>query len=77
MTTTTNSYEIEFFSSERLTEFWQMVESLLKFSSIPVLIFVAIACAGLLLPFIIQAFKKGTDPDADKKNEDYDIKYYD
>lgn len=72
---TSNPYEIEFFTSARLSEFWDMIAGLLKFASIPVLIFVAISGVGLLITAIIFAFKKGADPE--ETDRDYDIKYYD
>lgn len=68
-------YDHTFFTSQRLAEFWEMVEGLLKLASPSVLIFVAISAVGMLLLLVIRAFKKGANSQDDDK--DYDIKYYD
>lgn len=67
-------YDIEFWNSVRLTEFWDMVGGLLKFVSPGVLITVAIIGVGMLLTIVINAFKQGAEDDDDK---DYEIKHYD
>ena len=70
-----NQYEHSFFDKARLAEFWDIVAGLLKLASPSVLIFVAIACVGMILTAAIVAFRKGADDD--DHDEDYDIKYYD
>ena len=72
-----SDYEIEFFSSERLAELWEIFASLVKFASPGILISVAFTAAGLLLTFVVIAFRKGANTDEDERERDYDIKYYD
>lgn len=47
-----------FFTKDRMFEMWGWVESLLKLASPAVLIAVAILSVGLLLPIIVNTFKK-------------------
>ena len=71
-----SDYEIEFFTSERLSELWEIFANLIKFASPGILISISFAAAGLLLTFVIIAFRKGVYDD-DEKERDFDIKYYD
>ena len=70
-----NEYEHTFFNKARLAEFWDIVAGLLKFASPSVLIFVAVACVGMVLTAAIVAFRKGADDE--ERDKDFDIKYYD
>lgn len=68
-------YDVTFWDSARLKEFWGIVESLLKFASPSVLIAVAIIAVGMVMTLVIYAFKKGANQD--NRDDDFDIKYYD
>ena len=69
-----SAYKIEFWSSDRLDEFWEMVEELTKFSAPGIMIYVAIMLVGFLLIMVVRSFKQATkDKDDD---DDFDIKYY-
>lgn len=68
-------YEHTFYTPERLEELFEMFTSLVKLASPGFLIWVAITMAGLLLTFIVHAFRKGADQD-DDDDRDYDIKHY-
>ena len=73
------SYEIEFWNSGRLQEFWDMAAAMLKFAAPGVLIAVAIIGVGMLLTIVIAAFKKGADDDDRRRrddDDDFDVKYY-
>lgn len=66
-------YDVKFFTSARMNEFWDMVSGLLKFSSPSVLIFVGIMAVGMVLTIVIRAIKTNENDD----DKDYDIHYYD
>jgi len=67
-------YEIDFWNNARLSEFWDMVTSVLKFASPGVLIMVAVAMVGLLFSIVIGAVKQASNKNKD--DDDFDIKYY-
>lgn len=71
-------YEADFWTSSRLSELWDIVGVLLKFVAPGLMIVVAIIGVGMLLKYIIDAFKQGADDERrNQDEEDYEVKYYD
>lgn len=70
-----SEYKIDFWSSNRLNEFWEMVEELTKFSAPGIMIYVAITLVGFLLIIVVRSFKQATKNENDD-DEDFDIKHY-
>lgn len=68
-------YDVTFFTPERYSELWAMLEGLLKLASPSVLIVVAIFMVGMVLLWIIRIFKTGSDKE--DSDDDFDIHYYD
>jgi len=66
-----------FFTTQRLSVFWDYVGALIKYIAPAIMIAVAIAIVGMVLNVIITAFRKGADSeDRRKDDDDYDMKYY-
>lgn len=68
-------YDVEFWNTSRMHEFWDMVSGLLTFASPSVLIAISVLAAGMFLMIVIKAMKQSADDDRD--DEEYEIKYYD
>lgn len=63
--------DIQFFTPERMSEFWSMLKSALGVAAPAVMISFAVSAVGLLLKVLIGSFKKKDD-----KEKDYDVYRY-
>lgn len=67
-------FDIQFFTAERMEEFWSMVFSLVKFAAPGFLISLAFFFVGLLLKIVVSVFRQASDKDDD--DDDFEYKYY-
>ena len=68
--------EINFFTEERMAEFWGYVQMLLKTSMPSVMMVVALMAAGMIITIVIAAFKKAASDKEEKDDDDYEIRHY-
>lgn len=69
--------EFNFFTKERMDEFWGYVATLLKMASPSAMIVIAVIAVGMVLTIAIAAFKKATkENDDDNENDDYEVRHY-
>lgn len=75
-----NNYNIpsmNFFTKDRMLEFWGYVRELLLATSPMVMLGVAIIAVGLLLGIIISMFKQANREDNDNDHDDdYEVRHY-
>lgn len=64
--------QIEFWTSENMNEFWSYVRMLLETASPGIMLVAAVSAVGLLIPIIVNAFKKASDD----HEKDYDYEEY-
>jgi hypothetical protein len=66
--------QIDFYTPERMTEFWGYVQELLETTSPGVMLWFSVVAVGMLLGIIVNAWKQGSK---DKDDDDeYDIRHY-
>ncbi|GEM02003.1 hypothetical protein SAMN05421839_12534 [Halolactibacillus halophilus] len=65
--------KIEFFTDARLSEMWGYIKMLLEMVAPGVMIFFAIATAGLLISIIAKSFRQASK---EKDGHDYDYQEY-
>jgi hypothetical protein len=65
--------QIEFFTEARLNEMWGYIKMLLEMVAPGVMIFFAIATAGILISIIAKSFRQASK---EKDDHDYDYQEY-
>lgn len=67
--------QIKFFTEARLSEMWGYIKMLLEMVAPGVMIFFAIATAGILISIIAKSFKQASK-EKDDHDHDYDYQEY-
>jgi hypothetical protein len=65
---------IDFYTPERMTEFWGYVQGLLETTSPGVMLWFSVVAVGMVLGIIVKAWKQGSKENND--DDDYDIHHY-
>lgn len=69
--------KINFFTDERMMEFWGYVKMLLQMISPGVMLVVAIAAVGMLLVIVITSWKSASKGLEKEDDDEFEVKYYD